>query len=103
MLVKDLNLKIKKNTDLSTAIPRTCLITPYWPSNKPHLVHTSNSLLIFRPFVSDGMETGSLLVPMVLASQIAFIERWPDKNLKVSGTIKLYNTILKQCTYYSLT
>ena len=48
------------------------------------------------------METGSLLVPMVLASQIAFIERWPDKNLKVSGTIKLYNIILKQCTYLSL-
>ena len=38
------------------------------------------------------MEIGSLLVPMVLASQIAFIERWPDKNLKVSGTI---NIILK--------
>lgn len=45
------------------------------------------------------METGSLLVPMVLASQIAFIERWPDKNLKVSGTIKLYNIILLKTMY----
>lgn len=92
----------KKHRLISTAIPRTCSITPYWPSNKPHLVHTCNSLFIFRPFASDGMETGSLLVPMVLASQIAFIERWPDKNLKVSGTMKLYNIILKQCTYLSL-
>lgn len=39
------------------------------------------------------METGSLLVPMVLASQIAFIERWPDKNLKVSGTINNFKTV----------
>ena len=51
-----------------------------------------NSHFIFRPFASDGIEIGSLLVPMVLASQIAFTERWPDKNLKVSGTI---NVILK--------
>ena len=31
------------------------------------------------------MEIGSLLVPMVLTSQMAFIKRWGDKNLRVTG------------------
>lgn len=36
------------------------------------------------------MEIGSLLVPMVLTSQMAFIKRWGDKNLRVTGkTLKL--------------
>jgi len=38
-----------------------------------------------RPFAGDGVEIGSLLVPMVLTSQMAFIERWESKYLKVTG------------------
>ena len=38
-----------------------------------------------RPFAGDGIEIGSLLVPMVLTSQMAFIERWESKYLKVTG------------------
>lgn len=34
------------------------------------------------------MEIGSLLVPMVLTSQMAFIERWESKYLKVTGIYK---------------
>jgi len=38
-----------------------------------------------RPFAGNGIEIGSLLVPMVLTSQMAFIERWESKYLKVTG------------------
>lgn len=42
--------------------------------------------LFCRPFAGDGVEIGSLLVPMVLISQMAFIERWDGKNLEATGT-----------------
>lgn len=44
----------------------------------------------FRPFAEDGMEIGCLLVPMVLTSQIAFTERWADKNLTVTVVDRSY-------------
>ena len=50
---------------------------------EPHNVAS----LFPRPFAEDGVEIGSLLVPMVLTSQMAFIERWDDKNLRVTGTV----------------
>lgn len=44
---------------------------------------------IFRPIARDGMEIGSLLVPMVITSQMAFLEKWDSKYmyLKVTGII----------------
>ena len=41
--------------------------------------------VILRQSAGDGVEIGSLLVPMVLTSQMAFIKRWGDKNLRVTG------------------
>ncbi|KAL9986140.1 hypothetical protein ACROYT_G000230 [Oculina patagonica] len=43
-----------------------------------------------RPFAGDGVEIGSLLVPMVLTSQMAFIERWESKKLKVTDVERSY-------------
>ncbi|KAJ7385455.1 hypothetical protein OS493_016539 [Desmophyllum pertusum] len=43
-----------------------------------------------RPLAGDGMEIGSLLVPMVLTSQMAFIERWDSKYLKVTEVERSY-------------
>lgn len=60
------------------------------PSMKSRWTVGIKKWFTFRPFASDVIETGSLLVPMVLASQIAFIERWPDKNLKVSVLNRSY-------------
>ena len=51
----------------------------------------TDCVVILRQFAGDGMEIGSLLVPMVLTSQMAFIKRWGDKNLRVTGmTLGLY-------------
>ena len=41
--------------------------------------------VILRHSAGHGVEIGSLLVPMVLTSQMAFIKRWGDKNLRVTG------------------
>lgn len=44
----------------------------------------------FRQSAGDGVEIGSLLVPMVLTSQMAFIKRWGDKNLRVTVVDRSY-------------
>lgn len=45
-----------------------------------------------RPIAGDGMEIGSLLVPMVITSQMAFVEKWDSKYvfLKVTEVERSY-------------
>ena len=49
------------------------------------MLYMSCTFIVCRPFAGDGVEIGSLLVPMVLTSQMVFIERWESKFLKVTG------------------
>lgn len=39
-----------------------------------------------RPIARDGMEIGSLLVPMVITSQMAFLEKWDSKYMYLKVT-----------------
>lgn len=66
------------------------IVVAFFPSLKARWTVGMKKWIKLRPFAEDGVEIGSLLVPMVLTSQMAFIERWGDKNLQVTVDDRSY-------------